>query len=214
MTYGENRLLRQDYPEDYDDAYTRQTRFRSLALACTRGNGDAMWQMGRYFDGLYEAQSHVFFPLCAAFWKYMAFRAGSAEAARWLEQWEKDNGMARIPAAMEESRTGWGVDGKRYRDLGYLYFRPGIIYNVCPADSCGVVPVCIHPSDGHTFEDGLSKLTYYDEFLRPLPAGTVYYHPDWATKKVCRIHQPRLRRRAMVKTLQRRPAREKQQKGS
>ena len=161
-----------------DDCYVENREFIWLARDCGRGDGTAMWELAQYFEWMNEKQGHPFFPLAANFWRYFAYLSGEPAAAAWFKDWETEHPGQQLMAAMDESRSGKGVDGGIFRCLGFRFFKRGVTYDVHPTGNLGVTYVCVHPHEDGTFEGAHYEHTYLDEYLNPLPINSVYFHPD------------------------------------
>jgi len=161
-----------------DDSYVENREFIWLAKDCSRGDGTAMWELAQYFEQLHRQSGHPFFPMAANFWRYFAYVSGEPTAAIWFKDWEAEHPGQQLPAAMDESRSGKDVDGGVYRCLGFRFFQRGVIYDVCPTGNLGVTCICIHPHEDGTFESAHYEHTYLDEYLNPLPIGSIIFHPD------------------------------------
>lgn len=161
-----------------DNRYAETPEFIHLAGRCACGSGEAMWEMGSYFEKLYTEQKESFFPLAANFWRYLACLSEEDHAKKWFNDWENEHPGEQLCAVLDESRSGDAIDGGLFYCLGFLHFIPGAIYDVKPTGNMGVTLICIHPYDGGFFESGLIEYTYLDEYLNPLPIESVYFHPD------------------------------------
>ena len=170
-------FLKAESPELPDGSHVQDPIFLSLAEGCANGDADSMWDLAGYFDFLYSLEEHSFYCLAANFWKFFAFLSGSQDAAVWYSEWEHDHPEGRLPAVLDESRSGEAVNGSIYRYLGYLDFDDNILYDVHPTANSGVTLICIYPIEDGTWEFSHYQFTYRDEYLNELPV-TTYYHPD------------------------------------
>ena len=177
MKEKKERILRKVHTPLPDDAYVNTPGFVQLAEACGRGDGGAMWQMGQYFQRMYDETGHPFFLPAADFWRYMAFLSSERDAAEWLIKRQLEMPDPSLSGPLDESRSGRRIDGGIYRCLGFLYFERGVQYDVYPTGYLGVTFVCTYPHHNGTFEASQFAYTYLDEYLNPLPIESVYFHP-------------------------------------
>lgn len=161
-----------------NDGYTGAAEFVRLAEGCDHGDGKAMWEMGMYFEQMHIKSGHSFFLLAANFWRYFAVLSGEEAAIGWLADWKAKHPQEQLEAVLDESRSAKNVDGGIFRCLGFLFFQTGVTYDVWPTGNLGVTLICIYPHEDGSFEAAHYEYTYLDEYLTPLPIGSVYFHPD------------------------------------
>lgn len=159
-----------------DGSHLDDPIFLSLAEGCASGDADSMWDLAGYFNMLQDTEEHHFYGLASNFWRFFAFLSGNQEASAWYSEWEHDHPNSRLPAVMDESRSGEAVNGSIYRYLGYLDFEENILYDVHPTANSGVTLVCTYPIEDGTWKFSHYQITYRDEYLNELPVPTLYHH--------------------------------------
>lgn len=160
-----------------DGSHLQDPAFLSLVEECADGNSSSMWDLSCYFDMLDFTEEHRFYRLASNFWRFFAYLAGDSNASAWYSEWEENNSDSRLPAVLDESRSGEGLNGSIFHYLGYLAFAENVIYDVHPTANSGVTLVCTHPYDDGTWESTHYQITYRDEHLNELPITTLYHHP-------------------------------------
>ena len=170
-------FLKAEASELPDGSHLGDPIFLSLAEGCAAGDADSMWDLAGYFDMLQDTEEHRFYGLAANFWKFFAFVSGSREAAAWYSEWEQEHSESRLPAVLDESRSGEAVNGSIYRYLGYWDFEENVLYDVHPTTNSGVTLICTYPHEDGTWESAHYQITYRDEYLNELLITTLYHHP-------------------------------------
>ena len=161
-----------------DDSHTRQEEFLRLAWHCGWGHREAMWKLGEYFDDLYRQKGYGFYALAGNYWHFMSGLNGDCRGAAWTVRWEKEHPGERIPAVLDETNSGQGLEGRLLYWLGHLAFDEDKRYDVQSLGDLGVTRVCEHPCDANYFCAYFYNSTYYDRFLKPLGCSENMHHPD------------------------------------
>lgn len=166
-----------------DGSHLTDPQMESLAQSCAEGDPSTMWNLAQYFETLHNRDGHPFYMLASNFWKFFSFLAGDPNGEAWYLDWERSHPGSRLPAVLDERRSGEDIDGSIFCHLGFPAFRCGVIYDVYPTSNSGITLIRIHPYKGDFGESCNYQTTYLDEYLSPLPIGSVDHmsgqKPDW-----------------------------------
>ena len=165
---GKPLLRKTDFPLPDGSHVTEE--FRKLADRCGEGDGNAMWQMGRYFEKYYNSNPHSFYLLALTYWKYQAYLAGNRDADQWFRDFEKGNPPGtRISAVLDETHEAERISGRCLNYLGYFGFHENRHYTIFPTTAAGVTQVCQLDREGN-----VETTVFYDSYLKLLPVGVMY----------------------------------------
>ena len=166
-----------------DGSHLTDPQMEALAQGCAEGEPNAMWDLAQYFETLHSQDGHPFYALASNFWKFFSFLAGDPNGEAWYLDWKRSHPNSRLPAVLDERRSGEDMDGSIFCHLGFPAFQCGVTYDVYPTSNSGITLVRIHPYQGDFWESCNYQTTYLDEYLSPLPIGSIYHmsgqKPDW-----------------------------------
>ncbi len=161
-----------------EESHLADPVFLDLAQGCSDGNAASMWNLSQYFAELNKQKNQEFYSRASNFWSFFSYLAGSPDGTAWYSEWQLQNHGCRLPAVLDESRSGDGLNGSLLRCLGYLFFEKNVLYNLHPTANSGITLIHIYPHDDGTWESANYQSTYLDEYLNSLPVCTVYHHPS------------------------------------
>lgn len=161
-----------------DDRYLNDPRMQELAQGCAEGDPNAMWDMAEYFEAMHFLEKgDRFFELASNYWRFLSCLAGHPEGKAWILDWAQAHPGERLPALMDESHRTDGLNGRFFLHLGHSFFQSGVFYAV-HTTMYGVSVVCEYPHHDGSWDASNYQTTFLDEYLNPLPIGSVYHHPD------------------------------------
>ena len=164
-----------------DEAYWKSDEFKALAQKCADGGFEAMEQMVSFFEEKgKEAPDIPFYFGAANFWRYRAWKNGSKEQQKWLENYVKTSQDETLPSACLSEMFQGTLTGSSLNALGFLFFDPDRFYTLAGIDGNGVTEVCSYESEDGPDEDGFGRETYFDwwyldENLCPAPGAELLH---------------------------------------
>ena len=174
-------FLRPGYAPPKEETYWKSAEFKALARKCAEGGFEAMERMVSFFEEKSKAAPDILFYSGAAnFWRYRAWKNGSKEQQKWLENYVKTSHDEALPSACLSEMLEGALNGSSLNALGFLFFDPDRFFTLAGIDDKGVVEVCSYESEDGPDEDGFGRETYFDwwyldENLCPAPGAELLH---------------------------------------